>query len=98
MPMSLISEDLAMSRSSAPFSREETSQFTRETLGKNAMATLRTRTTVIHPYPTLYASTPLSLESDIILELSDQPNIVGTKLSCGNIGKFQEAPNSLHSP
>ncbi|KAI6037775.1 hypothetical protein EDC04DRAFT_2570752, partial [Pisolithus marmoratus] len=28
------------------------------------------------------------LESDIILELSDQPNVVGTKLSCGNIGNF----------
>ncbi|KAI6035672.1 hypothetical protein EDC04DRAFT_2571511, partial [Pisolithus marmoratus] len=37
------------------------------------------------------------LESHIALELSDQPNIVGTKLSCGNIGKFHGAASAKPS-
>ena len=41
---------------------------------------------LVYNFPTVTAG--LDLDSDIILELSNHPNIVGTKLSCGNIGKL----------
>lgn len=41
---------------------------------------------LIYNFPTVTAG--LDLDSDIILDLSNHPNIVGTKLSCGNIGKL----------
>ncbi|KAJ8586938.1 aldolase [Rhizopogon salebrosus TDB-379] len=41
---------------------------------------------MVYNFPTVTAG--IDLDSDIILTLSDHPNIVGTKLSCGNIGKL----------
>lgn len=42
--------------------------------------------TMIYNFPTVTAG--IDLDSDIIGELAAHPNIVGTKLSCGNIGKL----------
>jgi 4-hydroxy-2-oxoglutarate aldolase len=40
------------------------------------------------------------LDSDTIISLSNHPNIVGCKLTCGNVGKLQRittpTPNSIH--
>ncbi|KAH6913317.1 dihydrodipicolinate synthetase [Coprinopsis sp. MPI-PUGE-AT-0042] len=52
------------------------------------------------PIPTMVYSFPgvtagLDLDSDIILALAQHPNIVGTKLSCGNIGKIQRVASSI---
>ena len=41
---------------------------------------------MVYNFPVVTAG--IDLDSDIILALSDHPNIVGTKLSCGNIGKL----------
>ncbi|KAG1747072.1 uncharacterized protein EDB91DRAFT_1334832 [Suillus paluster] len=41
---------------------------------------------MVYNFPTVTAG--IDLDSDIILTLSEHPNIVGTKLSCGNIGKL----------
>ncbi|TFK40052.1 hypothetical protein BDQ12DRAFT_711502 [Crucibulum laeve] len=41
--------------------------------------------TMIYNFPTVTAG--LDLDSDTIATLAEHPNIVGTKLSCGNIGK-----------
>ncbi|PPQ71450.1 hypothetical protein CVT24_011962 [Panaeolus cyanescens] len=43
--------------------------------------------TMIYNFPTVTAGQ--DLDSDIIAKLAQHPNIVGTKLSCGNIGKIQ---------
>jgi len=43
--------------------------------------------TMIYNFPTVTAGQ--DLDSDIISTLAEHPNIVGTKLSCGNIGKLQ---------
>jgi dihydrodipicolinate synthase/N-acetylneuraminate lyase len=37
----------------------------------------------------------LDLDSDTVFELSSHPNIVGTKLSCGNIGKLHRLTSRL---
>ncbi|KAJ3540471.1 hypothetical protein NMY22_g4285 [Coprinellus aureogranulatus] len=52
------------------------------------------------PIPTMIYNFPgvtggLDLDSDIVFELSSHPNIVGTKLSCGNIGKLQRLTSRL---
>ncbi|KAG2035871.1 hypothetical protein BDR03DRAFT_1058240 [Suillus americanus] len=41
---------------------------------------------MVYNFPTVTAG--IDLDSDIILTLSEHPNIVGTKLSCGNVGKL----------
>lgn len=41
---------------------------------------------MIYNFPVVTAG--INLDSSIIIELSSHPNIVGTKLSCGNIGKL----------
>ncbi|KAF8962708.1 hypothetical protein BDZ97DRAFT_1662595 [Flammula alnicola] len=43
--------------------------------------------TMIYNFPVVTAGQ--DLDSDIIATLAEHPNIVGTKLSCGNIGKLQ---------
>lgn len=50
---------------------------------------------LIYNFPTVTAG--LDLESDIILELSNHPNIIGTKLSCGNIGKLHRLTSAKPS-
>ncbi|KAI5990229.1 aldolase, partial [Pisolithus albus] len=50
---------------------------------------------LIYNYPSVTAG--INLESDIILELSDHPNIVGTKLSCGSIGKLHRLTSAKPS-
>lgn len=42
--------------------------------------------TMVYNFPSVTAG--IDLDSDIISELALHPNIVGTKLSCGNIGKL----------
>ena len=39
----------------------------------------------------------IDLDSDIIATLATHPNIVGTKLSCGNIGKLQRLTSKFPS-
>jgi 4-hydroxy-2-oxoglutarate aldolase len=41
---------------------------------------------MVYNFPTVTAG--IDLDSDIIAALAQHPNIVGTKLSCGNIGKL----------
>lgn len=41
---------------------------------------------MVYNFPTVTAG--IDLDSDTILTLSEHPNIVGTKLSCGNVGKL----------
>lgn len=48
---------------------------------------------MVYNFPGVTAG--LDLDSDIILTLAQHPNIVGTKLSCGNIGKIQRVASSL---
>ncbi|KAG6374325.1 hypothetical protein JVT61DRAFT_4352 [Boletus reticuloceps] len=50
---------------------------------------------LIYNFPTVTAG--LDLDSDIILELSNHPNIVGTKLSCGSIGKLHRITSTKPS-
>ncbi|KAF5342365.1 hypothetical protein D9611_001759 [Ephemerocybe angulata] len=59
-----------------------------------------TEATDASPIPTMIYNFPgvtggLDLDSDIIYTLSKHPNIVGTKLSCGNIGKLQRLTSRL---
>jgi dihydrodipicolinate synthase/N-acetylneuraminate lyase len=51
--------------------------------------------TMVYNFPGVTAG--LDLDSDIIFTLSAHPNIVGTKLSCGNIGKIQRLASRLKS-
>ncbi|EMD33973.1 hypothetical protein CERSUDRAFT_86739 [Gelatoporia subvermispora B] len=51
--------------------------------------------TMIYNFPVVTAG--LDLTSDIIYELAQHPNIVGTKLSCGNIGKVHRLASSVPS-
>ncbi|KIJ14241.1 hypothetical protein PAXINDRAFT_163429 [Paxillus involutus ATCC 200175] len=50
---------------------------------------------LVYNFPTVTAG--LNLELDIILELSEHPNIVGTKLSCGSIGKLHRLTSAKPS-
>ncbi|THH30982.1 hypothetical protein EUX98_g3227 [Antrodiella citrinella] len=50
--------------------------------------------TMIYNFPTVTAG--LDLDSDTITTLAAHPNIVGTKLSCGNIGKLQRLTSALN--
>ncbi|KAG9315064.1 hypothetical protein JVU11DRAFT_4176 [Chiua virens] len=50
---------------------------------------------LIYNFPTVTAG--LDLDSDMIIELSTHPNIVGTKLSCGNIGKLHRITSAKPS-
>ncbi|EAU85572.2 dihydrodipicolinate synthetase [Coprinopsis cinerea okayama7 len=49
--------------------------------------------TMVYNFPGVTAG--IDLDSDAILELAKHPNIVGTKLSCGNIGKIQRVTSTL---
>lgn len=49
--------------------------------------------TMIYNFPTVTAG--LNLDSDIIAELGQHPNIVGTKLSCADVGKLHRLASSL---
>ncbi|KAF8905019.1 hypothetical protein CPB84DRAFT_1676923 [Gymnopilus junonius] len=51
--------------------------------------------TMIYNFPVVTAG--LDLDSDTIGTLAEHPNIVGTKLSCGNIGKLQRLTSRLPS-
>lgn len=51
--------------------------------------------TMIYNFPTVTAGQ--DLDSDIISSLAEHPNIVGTKLSCGNIGKLQRLTSRFPS-
>lgn len=48
---------------------------------------------MIYNFPTVTAGT--DLDSDIIIAIAQHPRIVGTKLSCGNIGKLQRITSAL---
>ena len=48
---------------------------------------------MIYNFPVVTAG--LDLDSDTITTLAAHPNIVGTKLSCGNVGKLQRLTSSL---
>jgi dihydrodipicolinate synthase/N-acetylneuraminate lyase len=50
--------------------------------------------TMIYNFPTVTAG--LDLDSSIIAQLAQHPNIVGTKLSCGNIGKLHRLTTTPH--
>lgn len=51
--------------------------------------------TMVYNFPGVTAG--IDLDSDIIFTLAAHPNIVGTKLSCGNIGKIQRLASRLKS-
>jgi len=48
--------------------------------------------TMVYNFPVVTAG--LDIDSSVISELATHPNIVGTKLSCGNIGKLQRLASS----
>lgn len=48
---------------------------------------------MVYNFPGVTAG--IDLDSDAIYELAKHPNIVGTKLSCGNIGKLQRLTSRL---
>ena len=50
---------------------------------------------MIYNFPTVTAG--IDLDSDTIAILAAHPNIVGTKLSCGNIGKLTRLTSSVPS-
>ncbi|KAJ4480133.1 aldolase [Lentinula aciculospora] len=50
---------------------------------------------MIYNFPTVTAG--IDLDSDLISSLATHPNIVGTKLSCGNVGKIQRLSSSFDS-
>jgi dihydrodipicolinate synthase/N-acetylneuraminate lyase len=50
---------------------------------------------MIYNFPTVTAGQ--DLDSDIITSLAEHSNIVGTKLSCGNIGKLQRLTSRFPS-
>ncbi|KAI0072947.1 aldolase [Panus rudis PR-1116 ss-1] len=49
--------------------------------------------TMIYNFPTVTAG--LDLDSDTITTLAAHPNIVGTKLSCGNVGKLHRLTSTV---
>ncbi|KAI5116558.1 hypothetical protein M0805_000469 [Coniferiporia weirii] len=49
--------------------------------------------TMIYNFPVVTAG--LDLDSDILTTLAAHPNIVGTKLSCGNVGKLHRLTSTL---
>ncbi|KAF5359239.1 hypothetical protein D9756_003155 [Leucocoprinus leucothites] len=51
--------------------------------------------TMIYNFPTVTAG--LDLDSELIGKLATHPNIVGTKLSCGNIGKIHRLTSRFSS-
>lgn len=51
--------------------------------------------TMIYNFPVVTAGQ--DLDSDIISALAEHPNIVGTKLSCGNIGKIHRVTSRFPS-
>ena len=50
---------------------------------------------MVYNFPVVTAG--IDLDSDIIGTLAEHPNIVGTKLSCGNIGKLQRLTSRFFS-
>ncbi|ETN37374.1 uncharacterized protein HMPREF1541_08365 [Cyphellophora europaea CBS 101466] len=50
---------------------------------------------IIYNYPGAVAG--VDLDSDAIIELAQHPNIVGTKLTCGNTGKLNRIANSVNA-
>ena len=50
---------------------------------------------MVYNFPTVTAGQ--DLDSDIIIALAAHPNIVGTKLSCGNIGKLHRITSTVPS-
>lgn len=50
---------------------------------------------MIYNFPVVTAG--IDLDSDVIAALAEHPNIVGTKLSCGNIGKLQRVTSRFSS-
>jgi len=50
---------------------------------------------MIYNFPTVTAGQ--NLNSDMLIELGEHPNIVGTKLSCGDIGKLQRLTSKFLS-
>lgn len=50
---------------------------------------------MVYNFPTVTAGQ--DLDSDLIGTLANHPNIVGTKLSCGNIGKIQRLSSRFPS-
>ena len=48
---------------------------------------------MIYNFPTVTAG--LNLDSDIIAALGEHPNIVGTKLSCADVGKLHRLTSTL---
>ncbi len=50
---------------------------------------------MIYNFPTVTAG--IDLDSDTIATLAAHPNIVGIKLSCGNVGKLHRLTSSLSS-
>lgn len=48
---------------------------------------------MVYNFPVVTAG--LNLDSDIIGELAQHPNIVGTKLSCGTIGKLHRLTSTV---
>lgn len=50
---------------------------------------------MVYNFPGVTAG--IDLDSSILIELAYHPNIVGTKLSCGNIGKLQRITSTVPS-
>jgi 4-hydroxy-2-oxoglutarate aldolase len=50
---------------------------------------------MVYNFPVVTAG--IDLDSDTIATLAAHPNIVGTKLSCGNIGKLHRLASKFHS-
>lgn len=51
--------------------------------------------TMVYNFPVVTAG--IDLDSDILTVLAKHPNIVGTKLSCGNVGKLQRLTSAFPS-
>jgi 4-hydroxy-2-oxoglutarate aldolase len=52
----------------------------------------------IHPFLDPGAAGGIDLSSDLIISLAEHPNIVGTKLTCGNVGKLTRISTTTNSP
>ena len=48
---------------------------------------------MVYNFPTVTAG--IDLDSDMIIAIAQHPRVVGTKLSCGNIGKLQRLTSAL---
>lgn len=48
---------------------------------------------LVYNFPAVVAG--IDIDSDMLIELGAHPNIVGTKISCGNVGKLQRVASSL---